>query len=93
MSECLLEIARDKRPLGRAPQPREGQWRGPNSNSQAVRYHKLDQANNIGTIWVGVWAGSIGAGNTMVLGGVISVTMTALILWFWKPIREYRSGE
>jgi predicted MFS family arabinose efflux permease len=50
-------------------------------------------ANNIGTIWVGAWAGSIGAGNTMVLGGVISITMTALILWFWKPIREYRSGE
>ena len=48
-------------------------------------------ANNIGTIWVGAWAGAIGAGNTMVLGGIISITATALIWWFWKPIREFRS--
>ena len=50
-------------------------------------------ANNIGTIWVGAWAGSIGAGNTMVLGGVISITATAVIWWIWKPIREFRSNE
>ncbi len=50
-------------------------------------------ANNIGTIWVGAWAGFIGAGNTMVLGGFISITATALIWWFWKPIREFRSNE
>ena len=48
-------------------------------------------ANNVGTIWVGAWAGSIGAGNTMVLGGVISIAATALIWLFWKPIREFRS--
>lgn len=48
-------------------------------------------ANNIGTIWVGAWVGTVGAGNTMVLGGVISVLATALIWWFWKPIREFRS--
>lgn len=50
-------------------------------------------ANNVGTIWVGAWAGWIGAGNTMVLGGFISITMTALIWWLWKPIRLYRSNE
>lgn len=50
-------------------------------------------ANNVGTIWVGFWAGTIGAGNTMVLGGVISISATALIWWFWKPIREFRSGD
>lgn len=49
-------------------------------------------ANNIGTIWVGAWVGTMGAGNTMVLGGIISVVATALIWWFWKPIREFRSG-
>ena len=49
-------------------------------------------ANNIGTIWVGAWVGAIGAGNTMVLGGVISITATALIWWLWKPIREFRSN-
>jgi predicted MFS family arabinose efflux permease len=48
-------------------------------------------ANNIGTIWVGAWAGAIGAGNTMVLGGVISIVATALIWRFWRPIREFRS--
>lgn len=50
-------------------------------------------ANNIGTIWVGTWAGLIGASNTMVMGGIISIVMTALIWWLWKPIREYRSDN
>ncbi len=50
-------------------------------------------ANNIGTIWVGAWAGAIGANNTMVLGGIISITATASIWAFWKPIREYRSDH
>ena len=49
-------------------------------------------ANNVGTVWVGTWAGLIGASNTMVMGGVISIVATALIWWFWKPIREFRSG-
>ncbi len=48
-------------------------------------------ANNIGTIWVGFWAASIGAGNTMVLGGVIALGATLLIWRWWRPIREYRS--
>ena len=48
-------------------------------------------ANNIGTIWVGAWAGAIGAGNTMVMGGIISIVATALIWGFWKPIRQFRS--
>jgi MFS family permease len=49
-------------------------------------------ANNVGTIWVGAWAGAIGAGNTMVLGGVISVVATGLIWRFWRPIREFRAS-
>lgn len=48
-------------------------------------------ANNVGTIWVGAWAGAIGAGNTMVLGGVISIIATAVIWRLWRPIREFRS--
>lgn len=48
-------------------------------------------ANNIGTIWVGFWAASIGAANTMILGSFISIGATALIWFFWKPIREFRS--
>ena len=50
-------------------------------------------ANNVGTVWVGIWAGLIGASNTMVMGGVISIVATALIWWFWKPIREFRSSD
>ena len=50
-------------------------------------------ANNVGTVWVGTWAGLIGASNTMVMGGVISIVATALIWWFWKPIREFRSSD
>ena len=48
-------------------------------------------ANNIGTIWVGVWIGAIGAGNTMLIGGIISILATTLIWKYWKPIREFRS--
>ncbi len=48
-------------------------------------------ANNVGTIWVGAWAGSIGASNTMMLGGVIAIVATGLIWRFWRPIREFRS--
>ena len=48
-------------------------------------------ANNVGTIWVGAWAGAIGAGNTMVLGGVISIMATVVIGRFWRPIRDFRS--
>jgi len=50
-------------------------------------------ANNIGTIWVGFWAGAIGAGNTMVMGGIISITATAAIWYVWKPIAKYRSAS
>lgn len=48
-------------------------------------------ANNIGTIWVGAWAATIGAANTLVLGGVISIVATLAIWRAWRPIREYRS--
>ena len=50
-------------------------------------------ANNVGTIWVGAWAGAIGAANTMLLGGVISVALTLLIWGVWRPIRTFRSDE
>lgn len=49
-------------------------------------------ANNLGTIWIGFWAGAIGAGQSMVLGGVLSLVATLLIAWWWRPIREYRSA-
>jgi MFS family permease len=48
-------------------------------------------ANNLGTIWVGFWAGSIGAHRTILLGGVLSVLATLIIWRLWRPIRAYRS--
>lgn len=48
-------------------------------------------ANNIGTIWVGAWAGAIGAGNTMVLGGFLSITATFMTWRLYRPIREFRA--
>ncbi|MBT6275889.1 MAG: MFS transporter [Chromatiales bacterium] len=48
-------------------------------------------ANNIGTIWVGAWAGVIGASNTMLLAGVISIAATGIIWRAWRPIRDFRS--
>lgn len=59
----------------------------------SMMYLAAQTANNIGTIWVGAWAGVIGAANTMLLGGVISVTATALILLIYKPIRAFRSDD
>ncbi len=50
-------------------------------------------ANNIGTIWVGFWAANIGAANTMLMAGFISIGATALIFFFWRPIREFRSAQ
>jgi predicted MFS family arabinose efflux permease len=49
-------------------------------------------ANNVGTIWVGFWVGAIGAGQTMVLGGLISIVATLAIAVVWTPIRKYRSA-
>ena len=47
-------------------------------------------ANNVGTIWVGLWAAAIGAQQTMLLGAAISILATLLIWRLWRPIREYR---
>ena len=58
----------------------------------ALMYVAAQTANNIGTIWVGAFAAAIGAANTMLLGGFLSITATALIWFFYKPIRSFRSG-
>lgn len=50
-------------------------------------------ANNLGLIWVGFWAGLIGAGATMMLGGVLSLLATLAIWRLWPPIRHYRSDD
>ena len=59
----------------------------------SLMYVAAQTSNNIGTIWVGLWAGVIGASSTMVMGGIISIVMTLLVLLLWEPIRKYRSND
>ena len=59
----------------------------------SLMYVAAQTSNNIGTIWVGFWAGVIGASSTMVMGGIISIVMTLLVLLLWEPIRKYRSKD
>jgi MFS family permease len=47
-------------------------------------------ANNIGTLWVGLWADAIGAQGTMLMGGALALLATVVIWRVWRPIREYR---
>lgn len=48
-------------------------------------------ANNVGLIWVGFWAGAIGAPDTMLLGGALGLGATLLIGVFWRQVRAYRA--
>ncbi len=47
-------------------------------------------ANNVGTIWVGFMSAWIGEGDTMLLGGVLSLLATLVIWRTVRGIREYR---
>ena len=46
-------------------------------------------ANNLGQVEVGVLSGIIGAGQTMLLGGVLSVLFVGMIWRFMPNIRKY----
>ena len=48
-------------------------------------------ANNLGIIWIGFWAGSIGASNTMLLGGALGLGASLLIGLAARSIRKYRA--
>ena len=62
---------------------------------RAVSYHSVSamSANNIGTFEVGFMSEKIGAGNTLVFGGVVAVIVVLIIWAAWKGIREYRSPD
>lgn len=47
-------------------------------------------ANNVGTLWVGLWAAAVGAQETMLLGAVLAMLATMVIWRLWGPIRSYR---
>ena len=48
-------------------------------------------ANNLGIIWIGFWAGSIGAPDTMLLGGALGLGASLLIALVAKSVRQYRA--
>ena len=47
-------------------------------------------ANNIGTLWVGLWSALIGERATMMLGAFLAFGATIIIWRVWRPLREYR---
>ena len=63
-----------------------------NMRGRAVSAHSLAAmtANGIGQAEVGFMSDVIGASNTMLLGGAISLIATLLIWWLIKGIRLYR---
>ena len=62
---------------------------------RAVAAHSLAAmtANGIGQAEVGFMSEIIGAGNTMIFGGIVSIIATILIWWLVRGIRQYRYSE
>ena len=48
-------------------------------------------ANNLGTLWIGFFAGWLGARESMLLGAMLALAATLTIAALWAPIRHYRS--
>ncbi len=63
-----------------------------NMRGRAVSFHSFCAmgANNIGTFHVGFMSSRIGAGNTMILGGVVSICVVLAIFKFVSGLRNYR---
>ena len=59
---------------------------------RAVSAHSVSAmtANNLGTFYVGIMSERIGAENTMLLGGVISIAVVIAVWWLIKGVRQYR---
>ena len=59
---------------------------------RAVSAHSVSAmtANNLGTFYVGIMSERIGAENTMILGGLISVAVVFAVWWLIKGVRQYR---
>ena len=48
-------------------------------------------ANNLGTLWIGFFAGWLGARESMLLGAILAFLATLAIGLLWPPIRAYRA--
>ncbi len=59
---------------------------------RAVSAHSVSAmtANNLGTFEVGFMSERIGADRTMILGGIVSVAVVAVVWWLVRGIRQYR---
>lgn len=59
---------------------------------RALSFHSLSamSANNLGTFVVGTMSDQIGAGQTMAVGGLISMVVVLLVWRLVRGIREYR---
>ena len=56
----------------------------------SIRTFAAMSANNIGQVEVGILSGIIGAGQTMLIGGVLSVVFVVMVWRFLPGIRRYR---
>lgn len=63
-----------------------------NMRGRAVSFSSVSAmtANNLGTFEVGIMSETIGAANTLILGGVIGAIVVILVWAFVRGIREYR---
>ena len=63
-----------------------------NMRGRAVSFSSVSamSANNLGTFEVGYMSDAIGAGQTMILGGVVAIIVIIIVWHFVKGIREYR---
>ena len=59
---------------------------------RAVSAHSVSAmtANNLGTFYIGFMSERIGAENTMLLGGLISIAVVIAVWWLIKGVRQYR---
>ena len=58
----------------------------------SIRTFAANSANNIGQVEVGMLSATIGAGETMLIGGVLSVLFVVIVWRFLPRIRRYRYG-
>jgi len=78
MRQAIVQLTTPDQLLGRAA---------------SMRTFAAMSANNIGQIEVGLLSGIIGAGQTMLLGGVLSVLFVIIVWRFLPSIRRYRYPE
>ncbi|MFC2038251.1 MFS transporter [Chloroflexota bacterium] len=78
MRQAIVQLTTPDQLLGRAA---------------SMRTFAAMSANNLGQVEVGMLSGIIGAGNTMLIGGILSVLFVAIIWRLMPGISKYRYPE